>query len=795
MITALEFYSGIGGMRCALASVDPSAVVVRAMDINHAANEVYAHNFPESPAQINLEHVSARELDSYAAELWMLAPPCQPFTRQGHQKGAEDPRSRSFLHIFRQLQNMQNPPQWLILENVVGFEASDLHKLLQQTLSTAGYCQQEFILSPKQYGVPYSRPRYFCLACKGQFPVKLPAEAQPCLCTPALLLQLKASHADDATIAVTAQRPLEDQRLAELVQIHGPKRWSQIAADLGTKGSKQCRRRWKNFLSLDDRKQGSWTPEEDARLLDGHKRHGNKWTLIAQEIGGRTDNAVKNRWAALEKKRKFGDETMNRPILRANDLLAVRRIISKDQPRQRLANIVDAPWVLDYQNDMQHTVYSTPPADYTPLQGVAACGAASDLPGHQSSEVVAPVPGGTAAEVPYNSLRPQPTIEQMRLQREMLAPAESALTQDLHGLDVRLTLSREDDGLISVSRQRAVNTIVGLADEQHVDMSDLYNIFNAHPGPAQPAGPLRLEHRSVPAGRLSPLPWATRQEQGQPQQQLDQQQLALPASDHPQQPFQPMQLPVVTQQMPMLHTQHQHSSSPMQPQPQLAQQKPGMMLLPSQQLVPQQPGRMTYSNTMQQLLPCNGPLSGLQQQLHKQVLTTVVTSAGPSGPSGPDFPQIPCSAPHSSAAIAAVPNLPRQGSHQVNAGEGRGQSSFFLEQPQQHMGPAAAPQNLGGPSGEPGHWGPDEVKQLLEALGEHQQHCQSRSYQQQGHTRDEEVEQEALLSRAPAAVELQTAGSGIVGGLGTLVTPSSIMPVQQAAQQGYHHQGASTLHI
>jgi len=33
--------------------------------------------------------------------------------------------------------------------------------------------------------------------------------------------------------------PQEDQRLAELVQIHGPKRWSQIAADLGTKGSKQ----------------------------------------------------------------------------------------------------------------------------------------------------------------------------------------------------------------------------------------------------------------------------------------------------------------------------------------------------------------------------------------------------------------------------------------------------------------------------------------------------------------------------------------------------------------------------
>jgi len=122
--------------------------------------------------------------------------------------------------------------------------------------------------------------------------------------------------------------------------------------------------------------------QEDARLLDGHKRHGNKWTLIAQEIGGRTDNAVKNRWAALEKKRKFGDEAIDRPILRTNDLLAVRRIISKDQPRQRLSNAVDAPWMLEYQSDMQHPVYNTSTPDYTPLQGTRS--ARRNVPCHQA---------------------------------------------------------------------------------------------------------------------------------------------------------------------------------------------------------------------------------------------------------------------------------------------------------------------------------------------------------------------------------------------------------------------------
>lgn len=46
-----------------------------------------------------------------------------------------------------------------MLENVVGFDHSDVHSLLQETFAAAGYHVQEFILSPLQYGVPYTRPR------------------------------------------------------------------------------------------------------------------------------------------------------------------------------------------------------------------------------------------------------------------------------------------------------------------------------------------------------------------------------------------------------------------------------------------------------------------------------------------------------------------------------------------------------------------------------------------------------------------------------------------------------------
>lgn len=52
----------------------------------------------------------------------------------------------------------------LFVENVVGFETSDTHNQMIEVLGKTGYTTQEFILSPLQFGVPYSRPRYFCLA-------------------------------------------------------------------------------------------------------------------------------------------------------------------------------------------------------------------------------------------------------------------------------------------------------------------------------------------------------------------------------------------------------------------------------------------------------------------------------------------------------------------------------------------------------------------------------------------------------------------------------------------------------
>ncbi|XP_047262103.1 tRNA (cytosine(38)-C(5))-methyltransferase 2-like [Capsicum annuum] len=79
------------------------------------------------------------------------------------KKGSSDARASSFLKILELVPQLLQPPSYLFVENVVGFETSDTHAILVEILEKNNFVTQEFILSPLQFGLPYSRPRYYCL--------------------------------------------------------------------------------------------------------------------------------------------------------------------------------------------------------------------------------------------------------------------------------------------------------------------------------------------------------------------------------------------------------------------------------------------------------------------------------------------------------------------------------------------------------------------------------------------------------------------------------------------------------
>ncbi|KAJ9555318.1 hypothetical protein OSB04_009932 [Centaurea solstitialis] len=120
--------------------------------------------FKDNAPMGNIQTLTAADLDRYRANVWLLSPPCQPYTRQGLQKQSADARASSFLRILEIIPELMRPPVMLFVENVVGFETSDTHQRMVQILEESQFVTQEFILSPLQFGVPYSRPRYFCLS-------------------------------------------------------------------------------------------------------------------------------------------------------------------------------------------------------------------------------------------------------------------------------------------------------------------------------------------------------------------------------------------------------------------------------------------------------------------------------------------------------------------------------------------------------------------------------------------------------------------------------------------------------
>lgn len=112
--------------------------------------------------------------------------------------------------------------------------------------------------------------------------------------------------------------PEEDEKLLNYITIHGHGCWSSVPKLAGLQRcGKSCRLRWINYLRP-DLKRGPFSQQEEDLIIELHSVLGNRWSQIAAQLPGRTDNEIKNLWNSCIKKKlkqKGIDPNTHKPLI------------------------------------------------------------------------------------------------------------------------------------------------------------------------------------------------------------------------------------------------------------------------------------------------------------------------------------------------------------------------------------------------------------------------------------------------------------------------------------------------
>ncbi|CAA0839698.1 Transcription factor RAX3 [Striga hermonthica] len=164
----------------------------------------------------------------------------------------------------------------------------------------------------------------------------------------------RAPCCDKAKVKRGPWSPEEDAKLKSHIEKHGTGgNWIALPHKIGLKRcGKSCRLRWLNYLRPNI-KHGGFTQDEDDLICSLYISIGSRWSIIAAQLPGRTDNDIKNYWnTKLKKKLLIGNNKPNCGIVsrRAKPMVNQYMLTQNDRLDQppapnnsQLANILPLP--------------------------------------------------------------------------------------------------------------------------------------------------------------------------------------------------------------------------------------------------------------------------------------------------------------------------------------------------------------------------------------------------------------------------------------------------------------------
>ena len=197
MLKVNELFTGIGAFRKAMINLGIEHEIVGISEIDKYAIQSYTAMYGETR---NYGDISKVEKLDYA-DLWTYGFPCQDISLAGYKKGIVKGETRSGLlyeveRLLLRSKSDNELPKYLIMENVknlVGKQfKADFEKWLS-FLESLGYTNYWQVLNAKDYGIPQSRERVFCVSIQGDEPYEFPAKQE-------LNLTLKDMLEDDVDI-------------------------------------------------------------------------------------------------------------------------------------------------------------------------------------------------------------------------------------------------------------------------------------------------------------------------------------------------------------------------------------------------------------------------------------------------------------------------------------------------------------------------------------------------------------------------------------------------------------------